>query len=118
MTPKSSDLKLQEFGFGIISDYPIMDEASYDSINNRYAWSDDLDGPYKDCKTEGSLDKPKYSVFTYFAKTYYYYRCTTNDGLNIDNGSIYVKDKKSNPETIYQVSVADGEARFSVVSHT
>ena len=118
MTPKSSDLKLQEFGFGIISDYPIMDEASYDSINNRYAWSDDLDGPYKDCKTEGSLDKLKYSVFTYFAKTYYYYRCTTNDGLNIDNGSIYVKDKKSNPETIYQVSVADGEARFSVVSHT
>lgn len=114
MTPKSSDLKLQEFGFGIISDYPIMDEASYISINHRYAWSADLDGPYKDCKTEGSLYEPKYSVFTYFGKTYYYYRCTTNGGLNIESGSIYVMDKET--KTKYQVSVSDGEAKFTVVS--
>ncbi len=109
---------LAKYGFGIISEYQITDQRIYDMLNDRYAWSNKLGGEFKDCKIAGSLDDPKCSVFTYFGKTYYYYRCTTNGGLNIDNGSIYVKDKKSNPETIYQVSVADGEARFSVVSHT
>lgn len=73
-----------------------------------------MDGEFKKCKTEGSPEKPKYSVFTYFGKTYYYYRCTTNGGLNIDSGLIYVREKKDNQEITYQVSVSDGEARFKV----
>lgn len=113
MTP-IANLNLKEFGFGIISEYPITDRTSYDNINDRYTWSTSLNGEYKKCKTEGSLDNPKYSIFTYFGKTYYYYRCTTNDGLNIDSGSIYVKEKKNNQEITYQVSVSDGEARFKV----
>lgn len=115
MTP-IRDLKLRECGFGIISEYPITDQASYDNINDRYTWSNSLSGKFTECKTEGSLDDPKYSVFTYFGKTYYYYRCTTNDGLNIESGSIYVKDKKSNPEIIYKISVSNGEAQFTVES--
>ena len=113
MTP-IANLNLKEYGFGIISEYPITDKTSYDNINDRYTWSTSLNGEYKECKTEGSLNNPKYSIFTYFGKTYYYYRCTTNDGLNIDSGSIYVKEKKNNQEITYQVSVSDGEARFEV----
>ena len=113
MTP-IANLNLKKYGFGIISEYPITDKTSYDNINDRYTWSTSLNGEYKKCKTEGSLDSPKYSIFTYFGKTYYYYRCTTNDGLNIDSGLIYVKEKKNNQEITYQVSVSDGEARFKV----
>ena len=113
MTPQSG-LKLQKFGFGIISEDPIIDQVSYDRINQRYAWSTSLNGEYKECKTEGSLKEPKYSVFTYFGKTYYYYRCTTNGGLNIESGLIYVMDTYT--KTKYQVSVLDGEAEFTVVS--
>ena len=113
MTP-IANLNLQKYGFGIISEYPITDKTSYDNINDRYTWSTSLDGEFKKCKTEGSPEKPKYSVFTYFGKTYYYYRCTTNGGLNIDSGLIYVREKKDNQEITYQVSVSDGEARFKV----
>lgn len=115
MTP-IGDLTLEKYGFGIISEYPITDQSIYDMLKKRYAWSNSLDGEFKDCKIEGSAEKPEYSVFTYFGKKYYYYRCTSNGGLNIPSGSIYVKDTKANPVITYQVSVSNGEAQFTVVS--
>lgn len=115
MTP-IGDLTLERYGFGIISEYPITDQSIYDMLKERYAWSNSLDGEFKDCKIEGSAEKPEYSVFTYFGKKYYYYRCTSNGGLNIQSGLIYVKDTKVNPVITYQVSVSNGEAQFTVVS--
>lgn len=68
-------------------------------------------------KIEGSADKPEYSVFTYFGKTYYYYRCTSQKGaLNITNGSIYVKAFNADSVITYKVNVSDGEAQFIVIS--
>ena len=114
MTPISG-LDLREYGFGIISEYPITDQNVYKMLNERYAWSTSLDGKYNNFKIEGSADKPEYSVFTYFGKTYYYYRCTSHKGaLNIKNGSIYVKTLKTDPVITYKVNVSDGEAQFIV----
>lgn len=114
MTPISG-LKLQEYGFGIISEYPITDQNVYDMLNGRYAWSTSLKGEFKNFKIEGSAAKPEYSVFTYFGKTYYYYRCTSQNGaLNITNGLIYVKTLKTDPVITYKVNVSDGEAQFIV----
>lgn len=114
MTPISG-LDLREYGFGIISEYPITDQNVYKMLNERYAWSTSLDGEFKKFKIEGSADEPEYSVFTYFGKTYYYYRCTSQKGaLNIKNGSIYVKTLKTDPVITYKVNVSDGEAQFIV----
>ena len=114
MTPISG-LELQECGFGIISEYPITDQNVYRMLNERYAWSTSLDGEFKNFKIEGSAAKPEYSVFTYFGKTYYYYRCTSQKGaLNIKNGWIYVKTLKTDPVITYKVNVSDGEAQFIV----
>ena len=114
MTPISG-LELQECGFGIISEYPITDQNVYRMLNERYAWSTSLDGKFKHFKIEGSAAKPEYSVFTYFGKTYYYYRCTSQKGaLNIKNGWIYVKTLKTDPVITYKVNVSDGEAQFIV----
>ena len=115
MTP-IGNFALAKYGFGIISEYPITDQNTYNMLNNRYVWSKELDGTFNECNISGSLGNTKSSIFTYFGKTYYYYRCTTNDGLNINSGSIYVKDTLSNPKITYQVSVSDGEAQFTVVS--
>ena len=115
MTP-IGDFTLERYGFGIISEYPITDQSIYEMLKERYAWSNNLYGEFKNCKIEGSAEKPEYSVFTYFGKQYYYYRCTTNGGLNIQSGLIYVKDTKVNPVITYQVSVSNGEAQFTVVS--
>ena len=114
MTPISG-LDLREYGFGIISEYPITDQNVYKMLNERYAWSTSLDGEFKNFKIEGSADEPEYSVFIYFGKTYYYYRCTSQKGaLNIKNGSIYVKTLKTDPVITYKVNVSDGEAQFIV----
>lgn len=110
------NFSLERFGFGIISEYPITDQSIYDMLKTRYTWSKSLDEEFKNCKIEGSAAKPEYSVFTYFGKTYYYYRCTSNGGLNIQRGYIYVKDTNANPVITYKVSVSDGEAQFTVVS--
>lgn len=115
MTP-IGDFTLERYGFGIISEYPITDQSIYEMLKERYAWSNNLYGEFKNCKIEGSAEKPEYSVFTYFGKQYYYYRCTTSGGLNIQSGLIYVKDTKVNPVITYQVSVSNGEAQFTVVS--
>lgn len=115
MTP-IGDVALAKYGFGIISEYPITDQNTYNMLNNRYVWSKELDGTFNECNISGSLGNTKCSIFTYFGKTYYYYRCTTNGGLNINSGSIYVKDTLSNPKITYQVNVSDGEAQFTVVS--
>lgn len=115
MTP-IGDFALAKYGFGIISEYPITDQNVYNMLNNRYVWSKKLDGTFNECNISGSLGNTKCSIFTYFGKTYYYYRCTTNGGLNINSGLIYVKDTLSNPKITYQVSVSDGEAQFTVVS--
>lgn len=115
MTP-IGDLTLEKYGFGIISEYPITDQSIYNMLKERYEWSNSLDGEFKNCKIEGSAEKPEYSVFTYFGKKYYYYRCTSNGGLNIQSGWIYVKDTKVNPVITYKVSVSNGEAQFTVVS--
>ncbi len=113
MTPISG-LELREYGFGIISEYPITDQNVYDMLNGRYAWSTSLNGEFKNFKIEGSAAKPEYSVFTYFGKTYYY-RCTSQKGaLNITNESIYVKALKTDPVITYKVNVSDGEAQFIV----
>ncbi len=114
MTPISG-LELREYGFGIISEYPITDQNVYDMLNGRYAWSTSLNGEFKNFKIEGSANKPEYSVFTYFGKTYYYYRCTSQNGaLNITNGLIYVKTLKTDPVITYKANVSDGEAQFIV----
>ena len=116
MTPLA-DFNLEKCGFGIISEYPITDQNVYNMLNEQYEWSTSLDGKFKNFKIEGSADKPEYSVFTYFGKTYYYYRCTSQKGaLNITNGLIYVKALKTDPVITYMVNVYDGEAQFTVVS--
>ena len=116
MTPLA-EFNLEKCGFGIISEYPITDQNVYDMLNERYAWSTSLNGEFKKFKIEGSAAKPEYSVFTYFGKTYYYYRCTSQKGaLNITNGLIYVKALKTDPVITYMVNVYDGEAQFTVVS--
>lgn len=115
MTP-IGNFTLERCGFGIISEYPITDQSIYNMLKERYEWSNSLDGEFKNCKIEGSAEKPEYSVFTYFGKKYYYYRCTSNGGLNIQSGWIYVKDTKVNPVITYKVSVSNGEAQFTVVS--
>lgn len=116
MTPLA-EFNLEKCGFGIISEYPITDQNVYDMLNERYAWSTSLNGEFKKFKIEGSAAKPEYSVFTYFGKTYYYYRCTSQKGaLNITNGSIYVKALNADPVITYKVNVSDGEAQFIVIS--
>lgn len=116
MTPLA-EFNLEKCGFGIISEYPITDQNVYNMLNGRYAWSTSLDGEFKNFKIEGSADKPEYSVFTYFGKTYYYYRCTSQKGaLNITNGSIYVKAFNADSVITYKVNVSDGEAQFIVIS--
>ena len=114
MTP-IGNFNLEKCGFGIISEYPITDQNVYNMLNTRYAWSKKLDGTFKECNISGSLGNTKCSIFTYFGKKYYYYRCTTNGGLNINSGIIYVKDTMANPQITYKVSVSDGEAQFTVV---
>lgn len=101
---------LKPVGFGIISDVIIQDKNSYKFINALYSWSSNPNGPFNECKTDGSATNIKYSEFNYFGKKYFYYRCTNDYLETLENGVIYVKNNQIGVK--YKITVNNGEATF------
>ena len=111
LKPANYNMELEKIGFGIISDVVIQDDASYEAIKTLYSWSTDPNGSFDDfCNIAGSANEIKYSEFNYYGKKYYYYRCTTKELKQMENGVVYVRNNTT--KAIYMISVVGGKATF------
>lgn len=115
LKPASDNMSLEEIGFGIISDVVIRDDASYNAIKRLYSWSSTPDIPDENnkehlCNIAGSANEIKYSEFNYYGKKYYYYRCTTKELKQMEDGVVYVRNNTT--KAIYKISVVGGKATF------
>ena len=111
LKPANYNMELEKIGFGIISDVVIQDDASYEAIKTLYSWSTDPNGSFDDfCNIAGSANEIKYSEFNYYGKKYYYYRCTTKELKQMENGVVYVRNNTT--KAIYKISVVGGKATF------
>ena len=112
LTPYKTNLKIS--GFGIFSDTLFLDDDVYNNIKNRFKWSYNYSGPFKgECRFEGK-NATKYSVVPYQGKNYYFYRCTSDELEEVENGTFYVKDTEKN--LYYKIDLNAGNATFEQYS--
>lgn len=110
---KAGNIKLDEAGFGVISE--TIDREIAKKI---YTWSFNVDGPYKDMNIDGSNDHPEYSIITIGGKEYTFFRISKNEIEKIameqsENDTFYIKDSS---DIKYEIRVQGGKASFKLVS--